>query len=235
MKQLVYFLLLFPLLIWSQTNFDKAEKLFKEERYNQAQPLFESFLKTNPSDLRTIEYLGDISGYYKSWDKAIVYYKRLKVLKPSEADYHYKYGGALGMKAKEVNKFKALGMIGEVRESFEKAIDLNPKHIDARWALIELNLQLPAIVGGSESKAIRYSNELLKLSPIDGYLSRGYIEEYFKRYKTSEQQYRKAIAVSGSKTSYQKLANLYKNKMNDPEKANAVLEEYRKKELSVSR
>jgi tetratricopeptide (TPR) repeat protein len=235
MKQLVYFLLLFPLLIWSQTNFDKAEKLFKEERYNQAQPLFESFLKTNPSDLRTIEYLGDISGYYKSWDKAIVYYKRLKVLKPSEADYHYKYGGALGMKAKEVNKFKALGMIGEVRECFEKAIDLNPKHIDARWALIELNLQLPAIVGGSESKAIRYSNELLKLSPIDGYLSRGYIEEYFKRYKTSEQQYRKAIAVSGSKTSYQKLANLYKNKMNDPEKANAVLEEYRKKELSVSR
>lgn len=235
MKRLVYFLLLFPLLIWSQTNFDKAEKLFKEEKYNQAQPLFESFLKTNPSHLRTIEYLGDISGYYKYWDKAIVYYKRLKLLKPSGADYHYKYGGALGMKAKEVNKFKALGMIGEVRESFEKAIDLDPKHIDARWALIELNLQLPGIVGGSESKAIQYSNELLKLSPIDGYLSRGHIEEYFKRYKSSEQQYRKAIAISGSKTSYHKLADLYKNKMNEPEKAKSVLEEYRKKELSVSR
>ncbi|WP_348810405.1 tetratricopeptide repeat protein [Flavobacterium maritimum] len=235
MKRLVYFLLLFPLLIWSQSNFDKAEKLFKEEKYNEALPIFESFLKTNPSDLRTIEYLGDIAGWSKAWDKAIVYYKRLKLMKPSEADFHYKYGGALGMKAKEVNKFKALGMIGEVRESFEKAIDLNPKHIDARWALIELNLQLPGIVGGSESKAIRYSNELLKLSPIDGYLSRGHIEEYFKRYKTSEQQYRKAIAVSGSKTSYQKLANLYKNKMNEPEKAKAVLEEYRKKELSVSR
>lgn len=235
MKRLVYFLLLFPLLIWSQSNFDKAEKLFKEEKYNQALPIFESYLKTNPSDLRTIEYLGDIAGWSKAWDKAIVYYKRLKLMKPSEADFHYKYGGALGMKAKEVNKFKALGMIGEVRESFEKAIDLNPKHIDARWALIELNLQLPGIVGGSESKAIRYSNELLKISPIDGYLSRGHIEEYFKRYKTSEQQYRKAIAVSGSKTSYQKLANLYKNKMNEPEKAKAVLEEYRKKELSVSR
>ena len=43
-------------------------------------------------------------------------------------------------------------MIGEVRDSFEKAIALNPKHIEARWALIELNLQLPGIVGGSESK-----------------------------------------------------------------------------------
>ncbi|MNG36378.1 hypothetical protein D3C84_1233890 [compost metagenome] len=60
------------------------------------------------------------------------------------------------MKALEVNKFKALGMIDEVRTNFEKAIQLNPKHIEARWALIELNLQLPGILGGSEKKAIHY-------------------------------------------------------------------------------
>jgi hypothetical protein len=35
------------------------------------------------------------------------------------------------MKAKDSNKFKALGMIDEVKSSFEKAISLNPKH---RWA-----------------------------------------------------------------------------------------------------
>jgi hypothetical protein len=46
--------------------------------------------------------------------------KKLKQIKPSEANYSYKYGGALGMKALEVNKFKALGMIGEIKESFEK-------------------------------------------------------------------------------------------------------------------
>jgi hypothetical protein len=47
---------------------------------------------------------------------------------------------------------------------FEKAISLNPKHIESCWALIELYIQLPGIVGGSESKAIKYSNELLRLS-----------------------------------------------------------------------
>jgi hypothetical protein len=46
------------------------------------------------------------------------------------------------MKALEVNKFKALGMIGEIKESFEKTIKLNPAHIDARWALIELYIKL---------------------------------------------------------------------------------------------
>jgi len=212
MKNILSFLLLCPLLIWSQPNFSKAEKLFEAGKYDQARPVFESFLKENPSHLKTIEYLGDIAGHQKSWDKAIVYYKKLKQLKPSEANYYYKYGGALGMKAKESNKFKALGMIGEVKESFEKAIELNPKHIEARWALVMIYIQLPGIVGGSETKAIKYSNELLKLSPVDGYLSRGQIDEHFKRYSAAEQQYKKAIASGSTKIGGQMLANLYKNK-----------------------
>jgi tetratricopeptide (TPR) repeat protein len=231
MKYTTLIFFLFPMMIWSQSNFDKAEKLYKAEKYDQAQSLFESVLKTNTSDLKTIEYLGDIAGHSKAWDKALVYYKKLKMLKPSEANYYYKYGGALGMKAKESNRFKALGMIDEVKGSFEKAIGLNPKHLESRWALIELYIQLPRIIGGSESKAIKYSNELLRLSPIDGYLSRGHIEEYFKRYKIAEQQYKKAIAAGGSKISYQKLASLYKNKMNDPEQAKTVLETYNNKKV----
>ena len=229
MKHIIYLFVFLPVMMWGQSDFEKAEKLYKADRMDQAEVAFESVLRSNPSDLKTIEYLGDIAGHDKLWDKAIGYYKKLKQLKPSEANYYYKYGGALGMKAKDSNKFKALGMIDEVKESFEKAIKLNPKHLEARWALIELYIQLPGIVGGSESKAIKYSNELLRLSPVDGYLSRGHIEEYFKRYKTAEQQYKKAIMAGGSKTSYQKLASLYKNKMRDPEKAKTVLETYNKK------
>jgi len=213
MKQILSYLLLFPLLLWSQSDYSKAEKLFEAGKYDQARPVFESFIKENPSHLKTIEYLGDIAGHDKAWDKAIGYYQKLKQLKPSEANYYYKYGGALGMKAKESNKFKALGMIGEVKESFEKAIELNPKHIEARWALVYLYIHLPGIVGGSETKAIRYSNELYKLSPVDGYLSRGQIEEYFERYTRAEQQYKKAIAAGSTKVGEQMLSNLYKTKM----------------------
>lgn len=220
MKQFLTFLLLFPLLIWSQSDYNKAEKLFEARKYDQARPVFESFLKENPSHLKTIEYLGDIAGHDKSWDKAIGYYRKLKQLKPSEANYYYKYGGVLGMKAKESNKFKALGMIGEIKQSFEKAIELNPKHIEARWALVMIYIQLPSFVGGSETKAIKYSNELLKLSPIDGFLSRGQIDEHFKRYTAAEQQYKKAIAAGSTKVGEQMLANLYKNKMNKSVKKN---------------
>ena len=224
-RYLFLFLLLIPMFAISQTDFDKAEKLYLSKNFVQSKVLFQNYLKDNPSSLKALEYLGDIEGQNKSWDNAIYYYKKLKQLKPSEANYYYKYGGVLGMKAKESNKFKALGLISEVKSSFEKAISLNPKHIEARLALVELYLQLPGIVGGSEKKALLYANEIAQISAVDGYLSKGHIAEYFGRFKEAEVQYKKAVEISKSKNAYRILANLYKNKMGQPEKAKSILEE----------
>lgn len=214
------------MLLWSQSNFEKGEKLFHSKKYEEAQIIFEGILKTKPSDVKTLEYLGDIASYNKLWEEALKYYKKLKELKPAEANYYFKYGGALGMRASEVNKFKALGMADEVKASFEKAIELNPKHVPARWGLIEYYLHLPGIFGGSESKAISYSNELLKLSPVDGYLSKGKIEEYFKRYTEAEKYYIKAHEIGKSKTTFQKLYNLYLNKLKDAKKARELKQKF---------
>ncbi|KFF05290.1 tetratricopeptide repeat protein [Flavobacterium reichenbachii] len=226
MKQIIIFFLFAPMLLWSQSNFEKGEKLFHSKKYEEAQIIFEGILKTKPSDVKTLEYLGDIASYNKLWEEALKYYKKLKELKPAEANYYFKYGGALGMRASEVNKFKALGMADEVKASFEKAIELNPKHVPARWGLIEYYLHLPGIFGGSESKAISYSNELLKLSPVDGYLSKGKIEEYFKRYTEAEKYYIKAHEIGKSKTTFQKLYNLYLNKLKDAKKARELKQKF---------
>jgi|JI10StandDraft_1071094.scaffolds.fasta_scaffold31605_2 tetratricopeptide (TPR) repeat protein len=229
MKYLVLLCFFIPLLATAQSDFAKAEKLYQQGQIAESKIVFETILKENPYHLKTIEYLGDIEGKSKNWDSTIFYYEQLKKLKPTEANYYYKYGGALGMKAKESNKFVAMRMIGDIKSSFEKAIQLNPKHVEARWALIELYLQLPAIIGGSESKAIRYSNELLKISLVDGYLSRGHIAEYFGRYSEAEKYYKLAIEVGKSKNCYQKLSDLYKNKMKQPEKAKLVLQDFERK------
>lgn len=228
MKQLLLVFLFFPVLLWAQTNFEKGKQLLETGKTEQARVVFENVVKENQSHLKAIEYLGDIAGQHKSWDKALFYYKKLKQLKPSEADYYYKYGGVLGMKAKEVNKFKALGMIDEIKSSFEKAIALDPKHKESRWALVLLYLQLPGIIGGSEAKAVAYSNELMHLSPLEGYLSKGYIEEYFGRIKKAEQNYIKALELNNSKVAFQKLYNLYAYKMKNVNKAQQLKEQFEK-------
>lgn len=213
------FLLLQFSFMQSQTTFDQAENLFKQQKYSLALPLFENDLKANPANLKTIEYLGDIYGHLKKWNEAIFYYQKLTVRKPTEANYFYKYGGVLGMKAKNSNRFKALGLIGDVKAAFEKAIVLNPKHIEARYALIELYLQLPGIVGGSEQKAHKYADELLKISPVDGNLAKARIYEYTTNYKLAEKYYKAAFEIGKSKVTYQKLYDFYLKILKQNEKA----------------
>lgn len=207
--------------IWSQSDYEKAEKLFKEGKYTQAKTFFDGFLKGNPNHSKTVEYLGDITGALKKWDDAIVFYKKLKLAFPKNANYWYKYGGSMGMKAKDANKFKALSMIDDIEDAFMTAAKLDPKHTDTRWALLILYLELPGIVGGSEKKAKKYADELMVISKIDGVMAKGHIEEYFKRYKQAELYYKQGVEITHSKTAYKRLIDLY-NKMGLTEKAKSL-------------
>ncbi len=225
MRPVVYILLLFSSFSVAQNNYQKAQSLFNDNQFEQAEKFFNKHLSTNLRDLKTIEYLGDIAGYQKEWDKAIGYYKILVEAKEDNANYHYKYGGVLGMKAFNVNKLRALGMIGDIKRSFKTAAKLDPNHIDVRWALVEYYIQLPGIIGGSEKTALAYANELENLSTVDGYLAKGYIAEYSNRPKDAETLYKNAIEVGGSMTCYQKLTNLYEQRTKEPEKAISNIEE----------
>jgi tetratricopeptide (TPR) repeat protein len=210
MKQLFFFLLC-PIMAFSQSLFVEVNTLFESKSYVKAQALMETYVASNPSDIKGLELLGDAYGYQKKWDDAIVYYKKLVDYDNTNANYHYKYGGALGMKALSVSKLKALGIIGDVKTAFLTAAELDPKHIDARWALVELYMQLPGIVGGSKKKSLKYADELEQLSLVDGYLAKGYIYEYDDEPELAESYFKKAIKVGGSLTCFQKLTDLYES------------------------
>ena len=220
------FVLLLSSFCFSQTSIHNAEAFIAEKEFAKAQDEMTMFLESNPNNLEAIELLGDAYGHQKKWDDAIVQYQILKQKRPNNANYHYKYGGALGMKALSISKLQALGIIGDVKEAFLKAAQLDPKHVETRWALVELYVSLPGIVGGSFSKALRYANELEELSKVDGYLAKGYVYEYDDEPELAEKYYKLAIKVGGSVTCYDKLTSFYEGQ-NQPEKAITNLEEGR--------
>ena len=217
-KKITLLLYLLPLFAVAQNNYQQAEEYFKQENFSKAKPIFENYLKHNTGDKKTREYLGDIAAYDKNWDTAISYYEALVQDEPSNANYHFKYGGAMGLKAMSISKIRAVAYIGDIKHELEQAAKLDPKHIEARWALVEFYIQLPGIFGGSENKAIDYATELGKISKVDGYLANGYIAEYTDRPKDAERYYKKAIEIGGSPHTYEKLSNLYE-KNNQPKEA----------------
>lgn len=197
-------------MVFSQTIFDDIDTLFEEKKYQNAENVLVAFVKTHPENLQAVELLGDAYGHQKKWDEAIDTYEILVEADENNANYHYKYGGVLGMKALE-NKLKAVGILGDLKYSFERAAELDKNHIDARWALVELYMELPGIVGGSKSKSMRYARELEHLSKVDGYLAKGYIYEYDDEPELAEKYYKMAIKEGGSLTCYDKLTKLYES------------------------
>ncbi|WP_299111813.1 tetratricopeptide repeat protein [uncultured Winogradskyella sp.] len=222
------FVLMLSSFCYSQTAIENAEAFIAKKEFVKAQNEMSTFLESNPNDLEAIELLGDAYGHQKKWDKAIAQYQKLKQKRPENANYQYKYGGALGMKALSISKLKALGIIGDVKDAFLKAAQLDPNHIEARWALVELYVSLPGIVGGSFSKALVYAQQLEDLSKVDGYLAKGYVYEYDDEPELAEKYYRLAIKVGGSVTCYEKLTNFYEGQ-EQPEKAIGNLEEAKDK------
>lgn len=220
-----FFILFFSISIGAlgQTDFEKAEQYLVDKQFGKAEALMTIYVKNNPYSLKGIELLGDAYGHQKKWDDAIEKYKKLVELSSQSANYHYKYGGALGMKALSVNKVRALAIIGDVKQAFLTAAALDPTHLETRWALVELYMQLPGIIGGSKSKSLYYANELEALSKVDGYLAKGYIYAHGKEFHLAERYYKLAITEGGSLVCYDKLTNLYEAH-NHPDKAIANME-----------
>jgi len=202
-------LLLFPMIVISQPTIQKIERLIAQQKLSEAEILAVDYNNHNPLDLSTIELLGDVYGHQKKWDEAIIQYKKLVDTEKLNANYQFKYGGVLGMKALTVNKFKALPIINQAKTAFLTAANLDSTHIEVRWALVKLYMQLPGIVGGSKRKSVIYAQELESLSKVDGLLAKAYINEYDKKPLVAEFYYQKAVEVGGSPHCYDKLIKIY--------------------------
>jgi len=202
-----------------QSAFAKAEQLYRADNYEKALVSFTKLYNEDGNNLDVIERLGDIAGHKKDFKTAMRYYQFLVEKKPKDAHYNFKYGGAMGLYAKSSSRLKALSMLDDIKRYLKKAAKLDPNHVESRHALSQLYCELPGIVGGSIKQSRFYANELLNISPVDGYLAHGLIDEYEEEYEKAVISYKKAVETGGSLLTYRKLATVYENKLKDNKKA----------------
>jgi tetratricopeptide (TPR) repeat protein len=89
---------------------------------------------------------------------------------PQSSDCHLALGNVLGTKAVTAGIMSAMSYAGKIRDSFQKAIELNPQNYKARASLLQFYLQAPGFAGGGQGKAQTLINETSKLNPAVGAL-----------------------------------------------------------------
>lgn len=205
MKKVFLLLMLFlGLISYSQSSMSEIQLAMEQGRFATAKILLQQRVSENPSDAVALAYLGDIAGFEKDWDTSMAFYENLVQIHPDNANYSFKYGAALGMKALSISKIQSVIYISDIKKYLEKAVQLDPKHVEARRVLVELYIKLPGILGGSLDKAQGFANELQDLNSVDYFLAQAFIIKEEKGLAEAEVFFKKALEAHQRLASHKK-------------------------------
>jgi len=148
--------------------FASAVKLFNERKPLEAQKAFDALAATDAGNADVQFYLGRIALQRDDHEKAVAHLEKAVALAPADARYHLRLGDAYGRSAQKAGMFSKMGLAGKCRASYEKAVELDPRSIDARFSLLGFYQQAPGIVGGGLDKALAQAQEIKRLDPARG-------------------------------------------------------------------
>lgn len=145
-----------------------ATELFNQRKAAEAQKAFEALAAADPKDAEAQFYLGRLALQRNDHEKAVSILEKALALAPNDARIHLRLGDAYGISAQKAGFLSKMSLAGKCRTSYEKAVELDPKSLDARFSLMGYYQQAPGIVGGGMDKAHAQAQEIKKLDELRG-------------------------------------------------------------------
>jgi Tfp pilus assembly protein PilF len=175
---------------------NSAHDMLAAGRIDDAIAALHARIASAPTDAEASNLL--CRAYYalEDWKRAESSCGKAVVLAPGNGRFHLWLGRVYGEKADRAGYMAAAGLAGKVREEFERAVQLDPKDMDARENLTEFYIEAPGIMGGGERKARQQAQFMAALNPAREHWVYARIAEKKKDAATAEREYRQSIALS---------------------------------------
>jgi tetratricopeptide (TPR) repeat protein len=189
-----FFRLLIPFVCLSLfASSSDARTLLNEGQANRAIVVLNQQLAANPRDAEARNLLCRVFYQEERWDNAVPECERAASLDPASSIYQLWLGRAYGQKADHSSFVTAATLASKVRMAFEKAVQLDPKNVEARCDLSEYYIEAPPMMGGGSDKAVAQANVLAQQNPAAAHWLRARIAEHRKQIDLAESEYKKAI------------------------------------------
>ncbi len=176
----------------AETDVEKAALLMKARSWPEAQALLERTVQADPRNAEALALLGEVQLATRHPEKAVEYADKAIRLEPGKASHHLLRGNAYGARAQSTNFLKAMTLAGDIRGSYEKAVQLEPANRPARFALFSYYLIAPGVVGGGLGKARTFAVETQALDPSRGHYMMGRVLQAEKKPGEALAEYRRA-------------------------------------------
>ena len=171
-----------------------------------------SRVQSSPYDADAYHMLSRAYYHLKKWDQAIANGERAVELNPNNSEYQLWLGRAYGEKADNSSFITAVALAKKLRLSFEKAVQLDGKNVDARADLSEYYIEAPGFMGGGLDKAAAQAAAISQYDKARGHWVYARIAEKKKDYGTAEREYQEAIKADPDADYWLNLASFYRKR-----------------------
>lgn len=126
-------------------------------------------------------------------EKAVELFTRAIVAQPKNAEAYYRRGLAYGDLAQRAGILKQASLAKKTQADLERAVALDPNHLDARFMLINFYLLAPGILGGGDDKALAQAAEIKKRDPLEGHRAHARVYSHQKKAGLARKEYVDAV------------------------------------------
>ena len=182
----------------------QCEPLLAARKFAEAQDIAQKAIAADPKNAEAQYYLGLVFIEQNKYTEATPLFEKAVALAPNISKYHRGLGDAYGLAAlHDSGVFHKLGMARKSKSAYEKAIELDPKSVNARESLINYLWEAPAIAGGGKEKAYAQIDELEKINPSAARAQR--LAYYIKDKKYAEARALLAAELAANPANYRAL------------------------------
>jgi tetratricopeptide (TPR) repeat protein len=167
---------------------DQVTALFREQKWADAQALLEKAVAAEPENAEAYFFLGTTFLNRNDPEHALPALEKAVALAPTNSNYVRHAGDAYGMTAQKAGLFAKMGWARKCKAAYDKAVELDPNDINARWCVMEYSRQAPGFLGGGMDQAYVQAAAIKKLDPARGRTA--YAELYL-----AEKKFPEAFAV----------------------------------------
>jgi tetratricopeptide (TPR) repeat protein len=171
---------------------DEGMHLFDAGRLPEARSILETAVREDPQDALALFYLGRTLLAQNDPAVAASHFEKAVALDPTHSPFHLWLGRAWGQLALNSNVFRQASLAPKIKKEFQRAVELDPRNVDARLDLMEFYVQAPSMMGGSLEQAGRQAEEIRSLDRMRGYRASGRLLENGKKIDAAAAEYDRA-------------------------------------------
>jgi tetratricopeptide (TPR) repeat protein len=171
------------------------QHLVATRRFDEARGQLEVQLKRASADAAATHCMGRLYLEANNSSDAVRWLEKAVTLNEQGATHHLWLGIALRAEAAKSGMLRGPGLAARMKKELEQALRLDPKLVDARYALLQYYAGAPAWMGGDMGKARDEAAELQKLSPMRGHMGYGVVSEQENDFVAAEKEFLASIAI----------------------------------------